>query len=152
LLLALEQHIHNKDAKKRPGEQEQPRNRRGCFFFPLQSASPQPGGLQNSSRKVGAKRRPPVSFECKQHPEQGCQKLRFLRQPNNSSNLKPKLKTANRVVRLRPVRGYSVTKHDTSAAILEKPYDDKKAKFTIGKKFVTSDIYDSPDSCCPVVL
>ena len=46
----------------------------------------------------------------------------------NSSNLRPKIKTANRVVRLRPVRGYSVTKHDVSAAILEKPCDDKKAK------------------------
>jgi hypothetical protein len=51
---------------------------------------------------------------------------------NNSANLKP----VNRVVRLRPVHGYSVTKHDDSAAMLEKPCGDKEAKTVTGKKFV----------------
>jgi copper oxidase (laccase) domain-containing protein len=56
---------------------------------------------------------------------------------NNSANLRANLQPANRVVRLRPVHGYSVTKHDDSAAILEKPCGDKEAKTTTAKKFVT---------------
>jgi len=55
---------------------------------------------------------------------------------NKSANLKANLQPANRVVRLRPVHGYSVTKHDDSAAILEKPCGDKEAKTVTGKKFV----------------
>lgn len=55
----------------------------------------------------------------------------------NSSNLRPKLKPANGV-RLRPVHGYSVTKHDDNAAILEQLGGDKQAKTGLGIKFVTA--------------
>jgi hypothetical protein len=58
----------------------------------LRSASPQPGGLPKS-RSVGAKRRPPVSFGCKQHPTRGA---RILVSSDHEKLLQPEIPSSNR--------------------------------------------------------